>query len=343
MLQLLSLIIALLTLFSMPARAAEGLAGFDFILTNQKGSIDFFRPNNRQKTKGYLSRFNLQLPTLKNYWTLSFSADLAKKDYSNFLLRDEDGKETPLSRTFDQKEYAMNLSAIYQKGKNSYTALVARSFGSSPFSFLAGSFAYNRSLLNKKRSLGFRLSSITKDQPASTYIDPTKNLETKNRPRNLTSFRYEANWSEVLNAKWKVNTLLFFGTRKKDRPHHYGVEIRNGVGLSNELTFRVHTGFLNEATTELKDDRGRFSVLWLEGSFYWEFQYDFSLEASYSFVREKENYEDNRGITALGTDSYGLKLNYEGVGWLLNVSYILRNTNTDYQSHTFQGGIKWII
>ena len=340
MFKLLPLII-FVSLLAHSSQAAESSLSFDLISTEQKGAVDAYRLNSRDKSSSIVGRTQLTLPTLKNFWTIGFSVDSAKKDYSSFLLRDEEGNETPLADTFDQIEFSGSASVSYQKGQNAYSLLIGKSLNESPFSFIGGSLSYNYISLNKKRILGVKVVGSVKKQPKSTYIDPN-NFQTRSRPEQLTALRYETNWNEALSQKWRVNTILFFGTRKEDRPDHYGSEIRNGYGLSDELTFRVHTGFLRERKTELKDDRGHFTALWAEGGLYWELTYDLALEASYGLVIEREKFLDSR-YTKIGTDSYGLKLKYEGKNWTLNSAYIFRETNTGYKSHTFQGGIQWII
>ena len=60
-------------------------------------------------------------------------------------------------------------------------------------------------------------------------------------------------------------------------------------------------------------------------------------------MKEREQYAAGRGDAILGTDSYGLKFNYEGVDWLLNVAWVFRNTNIHYRAHELQGGIQWDI
>ena len=140
-----------------------------------------------------------------------------------------------------------------------------------------------------------------------------------------------------------MNTIVSYGSRREDRPDHYGLEVRNGIGINDRLTARIHTGILRELENELKDDRGRFDIGWVEGSMYWEWSYDYSLEASYGLVFEREHFGDNRGVATIGTDSYGLKLNFKGRGWDLSSSYILRDVNTGYRSHTIQGGITWYL
>ena len=133
-------------------KGAEGAVGLSFLVTNQKGAVDVFRLNNDDEAESVLSRLNVQLPTLKNYWTLSMSFDVAKKDYSSFLLRDENGEETPLSDRFDKKETTGNLALSYQKGSHSVSALIARSLNESPF-FQTGAFlSYNKTFLNKKKN-----------------------------------------------------------------------------------------------------------------------------------------------------------------------------------------------
>ena len=181
-----------------------------------------------------------------------------------------------------------------------------------------------------------------KEQPASSYIDP-RDGSTKERVTELKSFRYELSWNEAFNQKWRMNTIFFYGTRRADRPDHYGAELRNGLGVSDVFTLRLHTGFLNEKKTDLKDDRGYFHILWAETSLFWEFHFDYSLELSYGLTLEKEDFNDDRGVAKVGTDSYGLKLNYKGLDSIFSLSYIYRATNTNYKSHTFQGGITWSI
>ena len=135
----------------------------------------------------------------------------------------------------------------------------------------------------------------------------------------------------------------FYGVRSEDRPNHYGLELLNGVGIDESLTFRIHVGLLKERRTELKDDRGYFDIQWAEAGVYWEFQYDYSLEVAYGVTIETELFDDSRGDAKVGTDSLSLKFNYKGVGWTLSPSYIFRKTNTGYSSHTIQGGVTWAI
>ena len=340
MFKLLTLIIGLF-LLSTSVIAAEGNVGWSVLFTEQEGAVDVFRLNNNQRAQSLLSRVNLQLPTIKNHWTLGMSFDIAKKDYSSFLLRNENGVETPLSDTFDGRESTGSVALSYQKGPHSVAALVASSLSESPFFSVGASIAYNHIFLNKKRILGGKFIYSKKDQPSSTYIDP-RTLENKTRSPELNSFRYEFSWNEAFSQRWRMNTILFYGTRREDRPDHYGVELRNGLGISDTLTARLHTGALNEMRTGLKDDRGYFRILWVESSLYYELNYDYSVELSYGLTMEKEDF-DNGQEANVGTDSYGIKLNYEGSNSVISGSYIYRATNTNYQSHTLQGGITWSI
>ena len=343
MFKLFTLIFSFLLLgFNSVAIGADGTISLSFVSTNQTGTVDIFRIDSQEKAKSSLLRLDLQAPTLKKYWTLGGSLDIAKKDYSNFLIRNQQGEEIPLSDTFEQEEYTGSVSISYQKGKDSVSGLIAGSLSDSPFSFNAAALSYDRIFLNKKRIIGARVIASSKEQPGSTYIDPST-LETKDRPTKLNFNRYELNWNEAFSQNWRLRTTTFYGTRRADRPDHYGLELRNGVGVLDSLTFRVHTGFLNERRTELKDDRGYLGSFWAETSLYWEFQYDYSLEAAYGFMMERESFEDSRGSASIGTDSYGLKFNYKGVNWNFFSSYVLRRTNTGYQSHTVQGGITWLM
>ena len=341
MFQLCALVFSLF-LLSSSALGADGTIGLSFVSADQTGTVDVFRVNSQEKARSSLLRFNFQAPTLKNYWTLGGSLDIAKKDYSNFLVRDQNGEESPLSDVFNGEEYTGSIAISYQKGKNSVSGLIASSLNDSPFFFRATALSYNREFLNKKRTLGARIAISSKEQPASTYIDPNT-LVTKDRATQLNSNRYELNWSEILNQNWRLHTIAFYGTRRADRPDHYGLELRNGIGIKDTLTFRVHTGFLSERRTELKDDRGYFGILWGETSVYWEFAYDYFLEVAYGLTLERESFQDSRGSAVIGTDSYGLKLNHNGVNWNLSSSYIFRKANTGYESHTIQGGITWLL
>ena len=305
------------------AEGTDGKAGLNIISTKQKGSVDVFRLDSDQSATSSLLRLDLQLPTLKNHFTVAMSLDAAKRDYSNFILRNDRGEEVPLSDSFDGEEYSGSVTLSYQKGNNSFSGLLAGSLNNTPFSFISKMVSYNRTFLNKKRILGGRIISVKKEQPRSTFIDP-KAFQTKERPLELNSFRYELSWNEAFNQSWRMNTMIFYGTRREDRPDHYGLELRNGVGIDESLTFRIHTGLLRESRTELKDDRGYFDIQWFEGSIYWEFKYDYSMEVAYGITIEKEDFSDSRGDATIGTDSLGLKFNYNGVDWSLSPAYIFK-------------------
>ena len=153
------------------AMGAGGKIGIDIVSTEQKGTVDVFRIDNNQSATSSLLRLSLQLPTLKNYWTVAISLDADKKDYGNFLLRNDRGEETPLSDTFDGEEYSGNLSISYQKGNHAFAGLLAGSFNSTPFSFVSTMASYKRTFLNKKRILGGTIYLCSKGS-AQLYVYP---------------------------------------------------------------------------------------------------------------------------------------------------------------------------
>ena len=121
MFKLLSLVLlidwAILFIWPSSLWAAEGTLGLSFVSTGQRGTVDVFRPKSDEKVKNFLVRFSFALPTFGNYWTVAGTLDRIKRDYSNFLLRDDKGEETPLSQTFDKEEHAGSWNVSYQKEK----------------------------------------------------------------------------------------------------------------------------------------------------------------------------------------------------------------------------------
>lgn len=324
------------------ARGAEGVASLSFSFSDQLGDLDIFRDNGSQNTKSSILQLDLKLPTIKNYWTVASSFNASKKDYSTFFVRDDKGIEAPLSKNFDQQEYTARCNISYKRGNYTFSVFAAGSLGDTPFPFKALAVSYNRTFLNRKRILGGRIIGSHKKQPSSTFLEP-KTYKIKDHPGQLNTIRYQLSWNEILNQNWRVLTIASYGTRREDRPDHYGLEIKNGFGINNGLTFRVHTGIIKELRSELKNDRGYFDISWIETSSYWEFQYDYAAELAYGFSLERESFDDDRIQTRIGTNSYGIKFYYMGVKFDLFSSYVFRDVNTGYQSHTIQGGISWGI
>ena len=324
-----------------PLRLQADRIRLDMIFDSKRGAIDIIDSERVGRNSDYQMRLGSQWENLARYWITRFNIDVAKRNYSHFLIRDEDGRETPLSETFDKVEYSSTVGATYQKSRNSFDISLAKSLGDTPFPFWAGSLAYDKTFANKTRVLGLAISTIDKKRPLSTYID-LKTFQQKRKPTEIQTLRGSVRWSEVFTDWWKAEMIASYGTTSA-RPDHYGLEIKNGFGLTHEILLKTHAGFIQETDGELRDDRGLFDVLWAESSLWWELESDYSLEAVYGYVVEREKYPLGRGDTILGSDSYGLKFNYEGIGWLVNLAWVFRNTNIHYQSHEIQGGLQWDI
>ena len=314
----------------------------DLKFDSKKGAIDIFDSERVGGSRDYQMRLGGRWEEMARYWSSQFNFDAVKRDYSHYLVRDGEGGEVPLSEMFDEQEYSSNVSFSYQKGRDAFDISLAKSLGNTPFSFLSGSIGYDKTFVNKTRTLGLRVSFIDKEQPLSSYIDQ-ETLREKRRPTETQIWRGNARWSEVITDWWKTEVMVLYGIEIEGRPDHYGLEIKNGFGITHEVLLKAHTGMIVESDGELRDDRGRFDMLWVESSLWWELNPDYSMEFLYSFVKERERYSLGRGDAILGTDSYGLKFNYEGVDWLLNVAWVFRNTNIHYQAHELQGGIQWDI
>ena len=339
MLRLFPLILFFLIL---PFNIQANWVRFDLKFDSKRGSVDIFDSERGGDSSDYQMRFGGQWENIVRYWTTQFNFDVAKRDYSNFLLRDEEGREFPLKETFEGNEYSSSVSFAYQKGENSFDISLAKSFGDTPFPFWAWSLGYDKMFANKTRYLGLKVSFIDKERPLTTYID-LETFRQKSRPLKTQTWRGSVRWSEVFTDWWKADIVALYGMTREERPDHYGLEVKNGFGITHEILLKTHSGFIRERDEELKDDRGRFDMLWAESALWWEFKPDYSIEVLYSFVKERERYPLGKGDAILGTDSYGLKFNHEGIGWLFDIAWVFRNTNIHYQAYEIQGGIQWDI
>ena len=326
----------------MPFAVNANWVRFDLKVDSKRGAVDIFDSERGGNRQDYQMRFGGQWENMAKYWAARFNFDSVKMDYSHFLIRDEDGREVSLGDTFDENEYSSSVGFIYQKGRNSCNISLAKSLGNTPFPFFAGSLACDRMYGNKTRSLGLELSFADKERPESTYIEQGTFRQRK-LPTEAQSWRGSVRWSEVVTDRWKVGMVGLYGVTSQERPAHYGLEIKNGLGLTHEILLKAHVGFIREQDGELENDRGLFDMSWMEWSFWWEVKPDYAIEGIYSFVKEWERYSLGKGDAILGTDSYGVKFNYEGLDWLFNVGWVFRNTNIHYQSHEIQGGIQWDI
>ena len=252
----------------------------------KRGVLDVFDSERAGGSLDYQMRIGGQWEAMAKYWSSQFSFNVVKRDYDHFLIRDEDGQETPLSETFDGNEYSSNVSFSYQKGRNALDISLAKSLGNTPFSFWAGSVGYDKTFLNKTRTLGLRVSFIDKEQPLSTYIEQGT-LRSKRRPTQTQILRTNARWSEVLTDWWKADLIALYGIEIEGRPDHYGFEVKNGFGITHEILLKAHAGLILEGDGQSTYDRGRFDMLWAESSLWWEWNPDYSVELLYSFCERE--------------------------------------------------------
>lgn len=336
---------ALILLFSAAALALPGQVETQFGALSMSGvpAADF--QNTGQHVSSISQTMIMKTPTLlHDSLTVSESVTNMQNDYSSVMLMDHEGKLTPLSNQFNGNEVTQEVTAEYKV--KAHTASVA--FGSmvteqSPYPYRSYAANYNYGFFSGTTVTGLSYNWYRQDQPLTYFTDP-RDFHIGTRPLELTAQRFEVWVEQTMSDRWKSQIRLSEGQRFEDRPADGGLEFRNAVAVAPRVFLRLDVGsILEDRSQPLKDERGYYSLYWTELQATYEIVYDLLVTASAGTVVEREDVAWEGVENQVGTDSYGLKVDYKGRGWSATLGALVSTSNTSYRSHAFQGGFIWEI
>lgn len=328
------------TLFSVGALGAPANLQTQVTTTAANGSLDVTDPLLTQGVPQTGMSMQYTSPTIKGSWTLGAGFTYTKADYSNFLISNRDGTSTSLGDLFDAPEAAGSFNLTYAKGIHQVSATYSQSVGETPFESHSQSLNYDLGFFAGTTTVGLQVAANQTEQPESYFIN--RDLSMEKRPEVLESFTTSLHWEQIWTDRYKTDLRGFTGSRYADRPRHFGAELRQGFAVSSAVTTRLDLGLIDETHSEaLKNERGYFSLNWVEAQVSYEPIYDLILTVAAGVAVEKEEQPDGGRVSQVGTDTWGLMAKYDGRGWSADAGFRSSDSNTGYHAQTVQGNVTW--
>lgn len=324
------------------AYAAKGSVNSSIVSTTTSGSTDPLNPISTRQLSAQGFSLQYTSATLANSWTLLGQLDYVANDYSQLMLRDERGNSFPLSEQYTGQHLSTQFRSLFQRGSHTVDLSLGASLTDDPYAFQAWGIGYLHSLFYASTQLGFRFNQVRQSQPEEYYIG--RDLRNTARPRALLSRRFEFVYEQVLNEYYKFKLSPFVGDRQQDRPHNYGLELKQALALNSKTNLKLHLGTLQESSSPtLINERGRFKSYWAEGQITYEPIYDFLLHLAMGTVVEQEFELPTGSAVQLGIDTLGVGLSYQRAKMRGTLSVATSFANTDYRSQNIRGGLQWEI
>lgn len=295
-----------------------------------------------QRTSGTQQNITITSERLKKGIQISNSIIQSKSDYSNYIIQDEMGVESPLGKEFDSAELSNTLSIDYASSRFGINLSNSRSISDSPFSFnffkVTQTANFNDLLTQVFISYGFGFV----DQPLSYYTD-LSNASRKARPITLNSRTITLGIDQVLSSK--LRTYIELETNEKtDRPRFYGLSNGYSYAFSGRDIFKFEVSRAQELKSySLKDERGYFSSSSAELNYSRYISYDFYMTVGYGLVVETEDNPQSSRKDQLAIDVYTLAMNYQGKNWTAGLKTQKQLSNLNYKASLVAGDFSWIF
>ncbi len=276
---------------------------------------------------------------------LTFSGNLksSKPDYSSYLISDSNNQDHKLSDIENndyQYEHFLDGTLTYQKGNNALNFSLFGNINSSPFLQRGGKLSYYRELFKKTTRLGMGHTYFKQNNPESYFTDTQ--LQFRKRATRIYGQQTFLSVEQVLNAHWKTRLKTFTGKRKNERPRHYGAELANNVAITDQLFVGLKLKHVKEdRDRELLDERGHFDSSLALGHITFEPIFDLLVNLSYGVGKERELEPLTGRLVQVGSDIYGVGLNYLLDQFKLEFKGKYTETNTEANDYSVSGGITW--
>lgn len=278
---------------------------------------------------------------VNNQVDLAISLTSLKTDYESVLIYDKSGLSHSLSNDFDQAEHKGSIQASFFKGPHNFLLGTQKSLSPSPFSSQGFSANYYFRGLYDLNKIGIDYSINKIQQPLNYFTD--RDFKTrKTRSQELTPQTISLWYEKVLTENLKTRFELLHGQRPEDRPDHNGFDLKLAYVLTPNLFLKSGFGYIEENTsTELKDDRGRFSDKYIDAEIIYSVSYKFQMKAAYGLNIESESDVFNGPNTVTGYDIYTIGGQYRFTGFLVSSNISLQQSNTGINEYNFSGGVTW--
>jgi hypothetical protein len=235
---------------------------------------------------------------------------VSQPDYSTYLVRNRLGVEKKLSDTVkSSNEFQGTALLTLAKGSHTGTIGYSGSLAETPLPMQKFDLSYEEGFYNKSTLLGAEYTYQQQEQPLSYFID--RDFKTKTRAETVNTSVVGLYYEQILTSRLKNRVKASTAHRLGERPRNYGLEDRLGYALTRRIYLQGAAAYVKEDTNEaLVDERGYFTLTRGEVSATYEPIYDLLISASYALSVEQENEPRSDTQTKVGTDQYGLGVQY---------------------------------
>lgn len=337
------LAILFLIALSAESQALTTLLGFRVASQSQNGRVELVAPTNRYATKQLSQTLSYRANNVRPGLGLSLEVTQTQPDYSNTLIRDINGKETPLSETaLTRNELSASLSTSYAVGPLSFNLSGQASLNPSPYSGQSVTSQTSYGFFHQTSVVGLTLNYAKLNQPESYFTN--LDFSARKRPTTVNALSSMAHYEQILSSQLKVRTEIGVGQRIEDRPIHWSASSELGYALSDTVFSRIRLTYARELESQaLKDERGYFRNMSARASITTEPLYDLLVSLSYTLLFEKESNPVNERVVQVASDQYGLGIRYSSGPMQLDFGGSYSVTNAETNDYQLSGGVTWEI
>jgi hypothetical protein len=233
----------------------------------------------------------------------------AQKDYSTYLVYDEDGNEHPLEQNKRLEhtllaglEVQTSMLGLYISGNYMLSDSPLRSYGYS----LGADFSPNNGI----SLIEISYTKMAQHAPESFVVNPDT-FETIHLPSLVHADEIKLTYTQAVNEIVKYEIEASTVHREEERPRSYGLGLALAVGLSDHLFLKQGIKKYWDVHQELKTDRGYFDLASADVELAYEPIYNAYISASYGFQFEAEQDPRNKLEKHDGCEFFGLSAGYK--------------------------------
>ena len=322
--------------------ALVGVSGY-YSTVQGKTHINVDNPHNNLTTQGFILDASSGL--VRNKYRYRSAILFLQRNVSNYLVRNGQGEEHPLSREFDGKETQGKFGVDLLWRGTSFSLDSLQTLDDSPLATRTYLFTLSYQSFPYGANVGYRFFQVLDRRPTSYVVVP----ETL-RSRALSTFsqrkKHGVFWEQIINEWAKIRSELQLQEASSDRPGHYGGKIAGLVSINHQSAISLSMEKITEFQAAKKlpaDGSGFYQLASYQLGVSYEINYNFLLKAAVATTIETESARGSTPRQLIGTDSGILGLEGRYRRWLWKLALITELSNTGRRGQMFQGGWQWEI